>query len=54
MNTFQHRVTDFVIEHKLEADVVYRLLDLMSELGELSKELLTLVSGNGVARELKM
>jgi len=38
--TLQDTVAGFVKEHKLEAGVAYRLLDLVSEIGEISKELL--------------
>jgi len=37
---FQERVARFVAEHKLEAGVEIRLLDLLSELGEVAKEVL--------------
>ncbi len=40
MKTFQRRVADFVDEHKLDADVAHRLLDAMSEFGEVAKEAL--------------
>ena len=36
----QLQVAAFVEQNDLETDVAYRLLDLVSELGELSKELL--------------
>ncbi len=35
---FQQTVTDFVEEHGIEAPIHARLLDLSSEVGELSKE----------------
>jgi NTP pyrophosphatase (non-canonical NTP hydrolase) len=37
---YQQRVADFVDEHKLAASVETRLLDLLSELGEVAKEAL--------------
>ena len=37
---FQHRVARFVAQHDLEAGVEIRLLDLLSELGEVAKEVL--------------
>jgi NTP pyrophosphatase (non-canonical NTP hydrolase) len=37
---FQDRVARFVAEHDLEAGVEIRLLDLLSELGEVAKEVL--------------
>ena len=37
---FQERVARFVDEHNLEAGVEIRLLDLLSELGEVAKEVL--------------
>ena len=37
---FQQTVTDFVEEHGIEAPIHARLLDLSSEVGELSKEYL--------------
>ena len=37
---FQERVARFVAEHELEAGVEVRLLDLLSELGEVAKEVL--------------
>jgi NTP pyrophosphatase (non-canonical NTP hydrolase) len=41
MNTgMQRQVAEFVERHGLDAAVPYRLLDLVSEVGELSKELL--------------
>ncbi len=41
MNTVtQKRVAEFVTSHGLHTDVVYRVLDLVSEVGELSKEVL--------------
>ena len=36
----QQQVAQFVQEHDLEATAPYRLLDLISELGEVAKELL--------------
>ena len=36
----QKRVAAFVTVHGLETDVAFRLLDLVSEIGEVSKELL--------------
>lgn len=38
--SFQQTVSDFVQAHNLEASVHARLLDLASEVGELSKEVL--------------
>ena len=40
MNQMQQQVADFVAQNRLETDVVHRLLDVMSEVGELSKEVL--------------
>jgi len=40
MNAAQLAVADFVQRHGLEADVEHRLLDLVSEVGELAKEVL--------------
>jgi NTP pyrophosphatase (non-canonical NTP hydrolase) len=37
---FQKSVADFVQKHKLEASVEARLIDLLSEIGELAKEAL--------------
>lgn len=37
---FQDVVLEFVDEHHLEIDVPYRMLDMVSELGEVSKEVL--------------
>ena len=37
---FQNRVAKFVKEHDLEAGVEIRLLDLLSDLGEVAKEIL--------------
>ena len=37
---FQYRVARFVAQHDLEAGVEIRLLDLLSELGEVAKEVL--------------
>lgn len=37
----QERVAEFVATHDLETPPAYRLLDLVSELGEVSKETLT-------------
>jgi NTP pyrophosphatase (non-canonical NTP hydrolase) len=37
----QERVAQFVATHDLETPPAYRLLDLVSELGEVSKETLT-------------
>jgi NTP pyrophosphatase (non-canonical NTP hydrolase) len=36
----QSQVAEFVKHHKLNTDVTHRMLDLVSEVGELSKELL--------------
>jgi len=36
----QKQVADFVEKNRLEIDVAHRLLDLVSELGEVSKEIL--------------
>ncbi len=36
----QKRTAEFVELHGLETNVVYRMLDLVSEIGELSKEIL--------------
>ena len=38
ISDMQSKVSDFVEENQLETEVEIRLLDLMSELGELSKE----------------
>jgi NTP pyrophosphatase (non-canonical NTP hydrolase) len=40
MKELQNRVAQFVNEHQLEAPPESRLLDLVSELGELAKEVL--------------
>lgn len=40
MKNFQKEVSDFCKDQKLECSVEYRLLDLLSELGEVSKEIL--------------
>ena len=40
MISMQQQVADFVAQHGLEAPLPHRLLDLLSELGELSKEAL--------------
>jgi len=40
MPEFQDAVARFVAEHNLEAGVEIRLLDLLSELGEVAKEVL--------------
>jgi NTP pyrophosphatase (non-canonical NTP hydrolase) len=40
MNQLQQRVSDFVAENQLQTDVAYRSLALMSEVGELAKEVL--------------
>ena len=37
----QHRVADFVQQNGIQAPLPHRLLDLTSEVGELSKEFLT-------------
>ncbi|MFC5277682.1 MazG-like family protein [Halorubrum rubrum] len=37
----QDRVSAFVDEHGLEADLAYRVLDLESEVGEVAKEVTT-------------
>ena len=36
----QKKVVDFIKSHQLETDVATRMLDLVSEVGELSKEIL--------------
>ena len=46
MKELQRVVADFVEQNRLETNVEYRLLDLMSEVGELSKEALK-ASGYG-------
>lgn len=38
--SIQKQVADFVETHSLETDVAHRILDLVSELGEVSKEIL--------------
>jgi NTP pyrophosphatase (non-canonical NTP hydrolase) len=38
--SLQKQVASFVEKHQLQTDVSYRLLDLTSEVGELSKEML--------------
>lgn len=38
---FQTKVANFIQEHNLDTSVEVRLLDLLSELGELAKEFLT-------------
>jgi len=40
MNDLQKSVAEFVRQHGLETDVAHRLLDALSELGEVAKELL--------------
>ena len=40
MHAAQQAVADFVQRHGLETDVEHRLLDLVSEVGELAKEVL--------------
>ena len=40
MKTLQKRVSQFVEKNGLEADVAHRLLDALSELGEVAKEVL--------------
>ena len=40
MKQLQKRVAKFVRTHDLEADVAHRLLDAVSELGEVAKEVL--------------
>lgn len=40
----QQRVADFVARHRLETDAAHRLLDAVSELGELAKEVLKATS----------
>lgn len=40
MTKLQQRVAEFARENQLEADVPHRLLDVVAELGELSKEAL--------------
>ena len=40
MNDFQKTVKDFVIKYDLTSPLEHRLLDLSSEVGELSKEVL--------------
>lgn len=37
---FQNRVNDFVHSHNLEIPIAERLLDLVSEIGEVAKEIL--------------
>ena len=39
-STMQNEVAEFVERYGLDVDVVYRVLDLVSEIGELSKEIL--------------
>lgn len=41
---WQQEVAELTNEYNLEADVEYRLLDMMSELGEVSKELLIMTN----------
>ncbi len=41
MKNLQEKVRAFAEKHRLEADVEHRLLDVMSEVGELAKEALT-------------
>lgn len=40
MNKLQTKVGEFVKHHQLETTVEHRLLDLLSELGEVAKEVL--------------
>src|SRR2546427_12470874 len=40
MKTLQKRVSQFVEKNGVEADVAHRLLDTLSELGEVAKEVL--------------
>jgi NTP pyrophosphatase (non-canonical NTP hydrolase) len=40
MHAMQKDVAEFCQEHKLDIDPAYRILDLISELGEASKEIL--------------
>ena len=40
MKVLQQRVREFVTQNQLQADVAHRLLDLVAEVGELSKEVL--------------
>lgn len=40
MNSIQQQVADFVEEHALQTSIQSRVLDLMSEVGELAKEVL--------------
>lgn len=40
MNEIQKRIADFVEKYKLSTDISARLLDLVSEVGEVSKEML--------------
>jgi NTP pyrophosphatase (non-canonical NTP hydrolase) len=40
MKELQQRVAGFVREHRLETDVTHRLLDAISELGEVAKDVL--------------
>src|SRR5262245_41331964 len=40
MNSLQTRVASFVAENGIKADVAHRLLDAVSELGEVAKEVL--------------
>lgn len=40
MNNLQQKVKDFCNERKLNSPIEYRMLDLTSEIGELSKEVL--------------
>ena len=37
---FQQSVANFIAQHHLETDVTHRMLDLISEAGELAKEIL--------------
>ncbi|MBS1249974.1 MAG: hypothetical protein MAG431_01563 [Chloroflexi bacterium] len=39
--TFHNQVADFVQKHDLETSMADRLLDLVSEVGEVAKEILT-------------
>ncbi len=41
MNSNQQQVKKFIIENDLDTTIELRLLDLVSELGELSKEIVT-------------
>lgn len=47
INTMQEMVAAFVAQHDLEVDPAHRLLDVVSEVGELSKEMLRGASYGG-------